>query len=217
VICSSVAGLYSGIDFGVLDIGLHILEFSGTSVASRTDFSWGQPMTSPRQIIETLANAGILIVCVLIVLLFLSRKEFWLHKASSGSTDEVHFVGKKIADVPGYHWANHPETLVLAIRKGCPYCEASLPFYKQLSGLEHQGKIHAHLLAVMPDGSSTGNEELHGQGIDIDGVFSQPLASIQVLGTPTLLLLDASGKVKNAWVGQLSPVAETEVVAALEK
>jgi hypothetical protein len=53
--------------------------------------------------------------------------------------------------------------------------------------------------------------------VTIDGVFSQPLDSLKVTGTPTLLLLDSNGRVARAWVGQLTPQGEEELIAAVEK
>jgi len=171
-------------------------------------------MGSLGKILENLTNVAILIVCLLIFSLFLSHK-WGSHPATNIS--ETHFVDKVISPVPGYQWTSHPKTLVLALRKDCQYCEASMPFYKQLSSLERKGKLRAHLLAIMPDSRAAGNEALQASGVEIQGVFEEPLASIQILGTPTLLLLDASGRVEKAWVGQLSAGEETRVVATVSR
>jgi hypothetical protein len=145
---------------------------------------------------------------------FVSHKR-GAHDALAGA--EARFAGKVINPVPGYKWDSHSKTLILALRKGCEFCEASMPFYRRLSAIEHEGKASAHLLAIMPDNKTSGSEVLRTAGIEIESVFEQPLKSIQVLGTPTLLLLDASGKVEKAWVGQLSPDGEAEVIAALAR
>ena len=172
-------------------------------------------MGSLGKTLENLTNVAILIVCLLIFSLFLSHK--WGSHGASSNIAETHFVGKVINPVPGYQWASHPKTLVLALRKNCQYCEASMPFYKRLSSLEREGRLCVHLLAIMPDSRAAGNEALQASGVEIQGVFEEPLASIQVLGTPTLLLLNASGRVEKAWVGQLSADEETRVVAAVSR
>jgi hypothetical protein len=69
----------------------------------------------------------------------------------------------------------------------------------------------------MPDDKESGAKALQSGGVAVDGVFSQPLDSLKVTGTPTLLLLDSNGRVARAWVGQLTPQGEKEVIAAVEK
>jgi len=69
----------------------------------------------------------------------------------------------------------------------------------------------------MPDDRDSGAKALQSAGVAVECVFSQPLDSLQVSGTPTLLLLDAQGRVERAWVGQLTFQREKEVIAAAEK
>lgn len=69
----------------------------------------------------------------------------------------------------------------------------------------------------MPDNQALGGAMLRSGGVIVDGIFSQPLESIKVTETPTLLLLDSSGRVDNVWVGQLSPQGEKDVISAAEK
>jgi thioredoxin-related protein len=130
---------------------------------------------------------------------------------------ETNLEGHILPPLPGYHWADHQKTLVLAIRKGCHFCEESLPFYKRLEDLENTNSLHAHVLAVMPDNQDSGSAALQSGGVAVEGIFSQPLNSIQVTGTPTLLLLDAKGRVERAWIGQLTPQGEEDLIAAVEK
>ncbi|HTZ95569.1 MAG TPA: hypothetical protein VMB18_04165 [Terriglobales bacterium] len=173
-------------------------------------------MENLKKTVEFAANAAILLACCLLSWALIAHHSFG-PRSSFGKKEEVRLAGQSIPSLPGYRWVDHRETLILAIRKGCGYCEASLPFYKRLGELEADGQLHAHLLAVMPDDPATGSEELKSSGVGVDGVFSQPLDLIKVTGTPTLLLLDATGRVAQAWVGQLSPQREKEVIAAAER
>jgi thioredoxin-related protein len=119
--------------------------------------------------------------------------------------------------MPGYRWGDHQRALVLAIRKGCHYCDSSLPFYKQLSALEKSNTLHAHLLAVMPDDLASGTADLRSGGVTVEALFNQPLNSIRVSGTPTLFLVDAKGSIERSWVGQLTPQGEKDLIATVEK
>lgn len=131
--------------------------------------------------------------------------------------EEHRLEGVTLPPLPGYRWGDHQKTLVLAIRKGCHYCDSSLPFYKQLGGLEKNNTLHANLLAVMPDDRATGAADLRSGGVSVEALFNQPLSSIRVSGTPTLFLVDAKGKIEHSWVGQLTPQGEKDVIAAVEK
>jgi hypothetical protein len=54
-------------------------------------------------------------------------------------------------------------------------------------------------------------------GVSVDEVKQFSLEKIGVSGTPTLLLVDTSGVVKNFWVGKLSPEQEATVLSVLAK
>jgi hypothetical protein len=54
--------------------------------------------------------------------------------------------GDKISAPHGYDWHNHDQTLVVAVRQGCAYCERSYPLYRRLEGLEHDNHLKPHML-----------------------------------------------------------------------
>lgn len=92
-----------------------------------------------------------------------------------------------------------------------------MPFYKEFTELEKGQRLHAHVLPVLPDDPNSSAAILLSAGVTAEGVFGQPLDALKVTGTPTLLLLNESGKVQKAWVGALSPQGEKEVLAAVEQ
>lgn len=173
-------------------------------------------MAGVRKHVELVTNVAILVVCVLIGWSVITHKGLHFGQDEAG-LEEAHLIGQTLPAPAGYHWADHQKTLVLAIRKGCHFCESSLPFYKRLGDLEKSNTLHAHVVAVMPDDPTDGATVLNSAGIAVEGVFGQRLDSMQVSGTPTLLLLDASGRVKHAWLGLLTPEQENAMIAAVEK
>jgi thioredoxin-related protein len=58
---------------------------------------------------------------------------------------------------------------------------------------------------------------LEGAGVHVDDVKQAQLSTIGVTGTPTLLLVDSTGKVANVWQGKLQPDQEAGVLAVLKK
>jgi hypothetical protein len=135
-------------------------------------------------------------------------------RQTRGSDEEEDLVGQTLASPPGYSWNSYRKTLVLAIRTGCPYCEASLPFYRQLGEQEKSNVLHAHVLVVMPNDPSSGSSFLRKDDVGAQVIFGQRLGALKVSGTPTVLLLDSSGRIERAWIGQLTPSGEKEVMNA---
>jgi thioredoxin-related protein len=133
-------------------------------------------------------------------------------RQTNGSADDT--GGDTLAPLEGYNWSSYPKTLVIAIRRGCPYCDASMPFYRQLGEQERSNMIRAHVLVVMPNDASSGGSLLSKYDVEVQTIFSQRLGALKVAGTPTVLLVDSSGRIERAWVGQLPPTAEKEVMHA---
>jgi hypothetical protein len=169
-----------------------------------------------KSFLERLVNIAIVLVCCFLAWTFITQKRLPFGSSLS-AIEEARLQGQTLPPLPSYKWGSRSETLVLAIRSGCHFCENSLPFYKHLSELEKSNAFRAHLLAVMPDDKDVASEILQSGGVTVESVFGQPLDSIKVSGTPTLLLLDAYGRVKKSWVGQLQPRQEEEVIAAAER
>jgi hypothetical protein len=138
-------------------------------------------------------------------------------KRQTHGSEEGRPMGQTLAPLPGYSWSRYPKTLVIAIRRGCPYCDASLPFYRRLGEQEKSNVLRVHVLVVMPNDASWGSGFLEKNEVEVEGIFGQRLDALRVSGTPTVLLLDSSGRIERTWVGLLSPRREQEVMNAAEE
>jgi thiol-disulfide isomerase/thioredoxin len=110
-------------------------------------------------------------------------------------------------------WKQSKQTLVFALSTECHFCTESAPFYRKLA----QNKGDTHLVVVLPQSVEEGRKYLEKLGVSVDEVRQSSLDQIGVHGTPSLLLVDDSGVVKNFWVGRLPPDQETIVLNALSK
>jgi hypothetical protein len=168
-----------------------------------------------KSILENTTNAALLVMCTLLAWLFLTHHDLLLTGRQGPAPEVQALLGKTLPPLPDHDWKRQDQTLVMAIRQGCSFCEASIPFYRRLSDLRKADRIRARLLAVMPDPAAAASSQLQAGGVDVEGAFQQPLRSLYVSATPTLLLVNAEGKVVRAWVGQLTPQQESEVVSAV--
>jgi hypothetical protein len=116
-------------------------------------------------------------------------------------------------NISGINWSKSPKTIVMAISTECHFCSASAPFYKTLTIAARQK--HERVIAFFPQNKDVSQAYLQNKQIDVDDVLQGALESIQVHGTPTLLLVDANGTITRSWVGQLSHEVETQVLSEL--
>jgi hypothetical protein len=111
----------------------------------------------------------------------------------------------------GVNWSESNENVVLALSNKCHFCSESAPFYQRLATELAQRK-GARLIAVFPQETDEAKQYLTGLGLQIPDVRKASLGQIGVNGTPTLLIVDGSGKVKQSWMGRLTPERESEVL-----
>ena len=68
------------------------------------------------------------------------------------------------------------------------------------------------MIAVVPGDKAEVGKYLEDLGVMVDGIVSASLSDINVSATPTLVLVDRSGRVSNVWVGKLDSNRENEVI-----
>ncbi len=133
------------------------------------------------------------------------------------SAPEQPSVGTVLPALPGYSWGDHSQTLLLALRTGCHFCEDSMPFYRQLLNVEKRGKSNAHLVSVLPDGEMDATHLMRDAQLDVPMVAFFPLGRLHVSGTPTLILVDGKGSVEKAWVGEQDATGQKAVFDAIRQ
>ncbi len=126
-------------------------------------------------------------------------------------------IGDQLPGLPAYNWKAHDRTLVLALRSGCHFCEASMPFYRKLGELEKSNQTDAHLVAVFPDDAAAVRQVVETQQLAVEALPGIELSQVKVDGTPTLILVDQQGRVSKVWMGELPAAGEADVIAALSK
>lgn len=124
-------------------------------------------------------------------------------------------AGTQLA-ITGVDWSRSDRTLVLVLRKGCRYCEESLPFYRQLAGMQRRGEVDGRIIAVFPNDANSVREFVQSSGLSIATVSGVPLDSVHVEGTPTAILVDGRGRVLKSWVGVLSEDGKQEIVSLMK-
>lgn len=163
--------------------------------------------------IELAAHISIIVIAILLVG---DTAHKYFFAAPTAATNQPPRLEPKIGSVmnaPDVNWSQQPKTLILALQAGCHFCNSSAPFYKRI--IESVKDKNIKLVAVFP--TPVEESAAHLQKLRLDGmeVKQSSLKSLQVSGTPTLILTNDKGEVTNYWVGKLPPDKETEVINKL--
>jgi len=162
--------------------------------------------------VEVAANVVVIVLAVVIGSVFLMDRF-----ATPGLGPNEVKVGDQLPGLPAYNWKAHDRTLVLALRNGCHFCEASMPFYRKLAQLEQSSQIGVHLIAVFPDDPAAVRKVVETQQLTLEVLPGTELGQVKVQATPTLMLVDEQGRVSKVWMGELPAAEEAEVIAAISK
>lgn len=171
-------------------------------------------MSSLTKKLEVSANLAIIILALLIGVIF-TKNYLWPGKdvgVSESRKRNTVQPGTKLS-LPDVDWAQNGQTLILALSKDCHFCSESASFYQKIVS-QRQGKS-LKVIAVLPQDTRSGQNYLSGLGVAVDEIRQASLSSIQVSGTPTLLLVDNAGVVKEVWVGKLPPDKESEALSKI--
>jgi hypothetical protein len=175
-----------------------------------------------RKRVELLANVSIVAVSLLIG--FTTIRDKFLNRApaaadtgaASTASERRPMVepGQQVS-LPGVDWAQSPQTLVLVLSKGCHFCTESADFYRELAR-QNAGRNDLRIVAALPQDVATGKGYLDELGVRVDAVVQASPATLNARGTPTLLLVDSAGAVKDVWVGRLPDDKQAEVLRQLK-
>jgi hypothetical protein len=157
--------------------------------------------------LELAANIGIVITAVLVAILFIRN-----YTQKQADPQHVIALNTKFA-LKNVDWQANDKNLVFAVSTTCHYCTESAGFYKKL--VEECKQQHVHTIAVLPQSPAEAQAYLTGEGVTVDEIRQSDLPTLEVNGTPTLLLIDRTGLVKHVWTGKLPSTKESDVETAL--
>lgn len=165
--------------------------------------------------LETSANVATIVLVVLVGWTLL-RGNFARSSVAgaAGQQPPAAKVGLNLNQSPlkDINWATNKNTLVLGLQTTCHFCTESAPFFQKLAAAASGS---TRIVAVLPQTIEESKQYLFKLGVHVDEIRTAPLSSINVSGTPTMMLVNDKGVVKNVWVGKLPEERQTEVLSAI--
>lgn len=159
--------------------------------------------------LEIAANVTVIVVALVVGGVVLDRH------IENAHTPNMVAVGDHLPATAGVDWSQHQHTLVLALNTGCHFCQDSLPFYQKLEQALRPGADDLDMVALYPNDAEAVRRFNTEGSLKIRTVAAAPFDKLHIAGTPTLMLVDAQGRVERTWVGLLSPRQELELLATI--
>jgi AhpC/TSA family protein len=121
-------------------------------------------------------------------------------------------IGSKVG-LAGLDWSQSHKNVLLVLQKDCRFCTDSAPFYRDL--IKQTEGRDVKVVAVLPQSDEEAKKYLHDLNITGIEVKQSSLTSLEVGGTPTIVIADDNGTITDVWFGRLQPDKENEVLAKL--
>jgi hypothetical protein len=166
-----------------------------------------------RYTLEWVTNVALLIVCASVVFVLAGG----IISVPRKNESPLVRTGETFPQIPTYNFPAKPEkTLVLAISANCSFCQASVPFYKNLASAIAANSGVA-IVAILPEGKNETHDFVEQIGSSIPAITGQNFRDLHISGTPTLLLLDSERRVEKIWMGKLSLEQEQELLENIHR
>jgi thiol-disulfide isomerase/thioredoxin len=156
--------------------------------------------------LDKMANIAV-IVAVVVFLGLVVRGDIGWHRATPPPAQEL--VGKSVS-LPGVQFPRGRNSLLLVVSTTCHFCKDSMPFYRQLA---EKARGRLDIVAVLPQPQAEAQKFLQDAGVEANQIVSASPGAVGTRGTPTVLLVDGSGKVVQAWVGRLDENGQQNLLA----
>jgi hypothetical protein len=160
------------------------------------------------KLLDRIANIAVIVGVAVFLAIVVHNRPWRTNAAPPSMAEEAEKLKGKTIHVTGIDFPRQRASVLLVISKSCHFCEESLPFYRALA-TETQGKVD--LLAALPQPRPEAEAYLKEAGVPAAQVASAPPNDLGLSGTPTLVLLDRSGKVQEVWLGFLDGARQAQV------
>lgn len=156
-------------------------------------------------LIEKTTHAVVVLACLVATFTYVERRGGLGSRVKA--SPEGQLTGSQIS-IPGVDWKTDSIHVVLAFSAKCTFCRMSLPFYSSLAQI-----IRSPLRVVTPDPTHEVAGIFAAAQITSASFHQLGLDKLGIKATPTLLVVDTSGRVVKDLVGRLDPEREEKLIA----
>lgn len=170
-------------------------------------------MERTRKFLDIGSNAAILLVAIAITYVLVDRQFMQPTTSVQSKPAPVLKAGDSLLSSP-IDWTKGEKNLVLVLSAKCRFCSESMPFYRTIADRKTSNR-ELRMIALMPQEFGEASRYLDDGQVSVDEVVRLNPGSINVRGTPTLILVDREGVVLKTWIGKLTVEQEVDVLSNL--
>jgi hypothetical protein len=162
------------------------------------------------KLLNNLASAALIAACVVFVI---QSTRSNTSEASRPSID-LYNVGDHLVELPVTIAAQAERTVFLYVNSRCRFCTNSMPLYRDLRARSAQAARTRFVVASSePEPMLAAYLDEHGLTAN-DVVTVQRITGGKLRGTPTLVIVDANGRITGIWHGEQPPTKYEEILSA---
>jgi hypothetical protein len=165
------------------------------------------------RLLEKAANVAVIAGMAVFIAVIVSDKLDKRPARPQGGAELANRLLGKPMRIPGIQFPTSRNSLVLVLSADCHFCRESLPYCKVLAS-KSAGKLD--VVAVLPQPLPEAEAYLQQAAVPATRVISTSLGDIGVPATPSILLLDRTGKVQDAWVGVVDAAKQRRILSRLQ-
>ena len=150
--------------------------------------------------LEVSTNLTVLIVAIILLSSFAIN---WFNNRSAREVISGIAKGQQLDANLNIDYRNSSYTLLLALNTRCEHCANNAKFYTEILHVTNNGK-KVQAIAVFPNSLDEVRQYCQQHELTMDHRDSVDLSLIRIAATPTLVLIDQTGRVVDFWVGEIT-------------
>ena len=163
-----------------------------------------------RRVLEFVTGA-VAFVALVFLCSYVAINQFKLHSTAHVVTQGLE-KGQQLPRLSAIDYKTTRATMLIALDTECQHCIKALTFYKEIA---RTAKPNLQILAVFPNGNGSVQEYAKRHELGFATQSSVDLSQLNILATPTLILLDNDGRIVDFWIGGGLPDSQSEIMRTL--
>jgi hypothetical protein len=164
--------------------------------------------------LEVAANIAVIVAAIAVVLKFSGVMDRPAPPTSGRDQIPRYVAGDHMPSIGGLDLREAANTLLVVVNDDCKYCTEGMPFFKSL--MERRNRERSRVVVLSRDSETDLETYLSKHQFVPDGRISIADATLKLHLTPTMLLVDGVGTVKQVWTGIPDANGKQEVLHAIE-
>jgi hypothetical protein len=123
-------------------------------------------------------------------------------------------AGESVPLLKNVDYSASDKTLAIVVRHDCHFCTDSLPFYGRLIAERNARSERVQIVVVAPE-EDRASQQFLGANVRPDTFSVWERGRLKIQGTPSVMLVDRSGRLIRLWEGRLTEKAERELISAV--